>query len=66
MDDMTAFLTAIGTILTSFVGWLATITTALLANEVFQIMFGVLVALLVIGLVVGLAKGIRGRKSRKR
>jgi len=56
------FLTGITTILTSFIGWLATVTSYLITNPIFQIMAGFIIALLLIGLVVGLLKGIKRRK----
>ena len=63
---MSAFLTAIGTILTSVVTWLGTATTAMLGNEIFQIVFAVVVFMLFAGFVIGLAKSIKGGKRRKK
>ena len=62
---MSTFLTNIGTVITQLLSWLGSVATALIGNEVFQIMVAVLIATLLIGLMVGLAKGIRGRKRRK-
>ena len=62
---MTAFITAMTEVFTAITTWLASITTALLTNEIFMLVFGFTVALLLIGLAVGLVKGIRGRRKKR-
>ena len=62
---MAGLLTNIGTIFTSLVTWLTSVSSALIANEVFQIMLAIILFILLFGLLVGLAKGIKGRKKRK-
>ena len=62
---MSTLLTNIGTVITSLVSWLGTVATALIGNEVFQIMLAIVLFTLFFGLMVGLAKGVKGRKKRK-
>ena len=62
---MSTLLTNIGTVITSIVGWLGSVATALIGNEVFQIMLAVVMFTLLFGMLVGLAKGIKSRKKRK-
>lgn len=62
---MTALLTNIGTVITSLVSWLGTVATALIGNEIFQIMLAVVLFILFFGMMVGLAKGVKGRKKRR-
>ena len=62
---MSTLLTNIGTVITSIVGWLGSVATSLIANEVFQIMLAVVLFTLLFGMLVGLAKGIKSRKKRK-
>ena len=72
---MSDLLTNIGQILigggsgeTAFPGiitWLKNIATALIGNEVFQIMLAVVLFTLLFGMLVGLAKGIKSRRKRK-
>ena len=62
---MSTFLTNIGTVITQLLTWLGNVATALIGNEVFQIMVAILIFALLFALMVGLAKGIRGRKRRK-
>ena len=61
---MSTFLTAVGTVITSLLGQLTAITTALLANEAFQIVAAVVVFSIMVGLVVGLIKGIKRKRKR--
>lgn len=62
---MQTFLTNIGSVFTQLITWLGNVATALIGNEVFQVMVAILLFTLLFGLMVGLAKGIRGRKRRK-
>lgn len=60
-------ISAVGTVITGFVGWISTVTTSLIANPLIQLLFGMLVAMLVTRLVIGLVKSAGGKKrSRKR
>lgn len=62
---MQTLLTNVGTVITNLVTWLGNVATALIGNEIFQIMLAVILFVLFFGLMVGLAKGIRGRRKRK-
>ena len=53
------------TAFTGILGWLADIATALIGNEVFQIMLAVVIFTLLFGMLVGLAKSIKSRRKRK-
>ena len=63
---MQTLLTNVGTVITNLVTWLGNVATALIGNEIFQIMLAVILFVLFFGLMVGLAKGIRGRKGKRR
>lgn len=60
------FLSTIGTVFTSLIDWVGTVTTGLLTNEIFIIIMAVILFLLFFGLVVGLAKSVRSRKKGKK
>lgn len=62
---MATLLTNIGTVISSIVTWLASVATALIDNEIFQIMLAVVVFTLLFGVLVGLAKGIKSRKRKR-
>lgn len=47
------------------IGWLGNVATALIENEVFQIMLAVVIFTLLFGMLVGLAKGIKSRRKRR-
>lgn len=64
-NALTTFLTNIGSVITQLLAWLANVATALIGNEIFQIMVAIIVFVLLFGLMVGLAKGIRGRRKKK-
>ncbi len=66
MEGLTAFLTAIGSVITQLVAWLASTTTALLNNEIFVIIVAIALFMLLFYMVVGLAKSIRGRRKGRR
>lgn len=44
--------------------WFGNVATALIGNEIFQIVLAVVVFTLLFGVLVGLAKGIKSRKKR--
>ena len=46
------------------IGWLTDIGSALIGNEVFQIMLAVVIFTLLFGMLVGLAKGIKSRRKK--
>ena len=62
---MATLLSNIGTAITSIVTWLASVATALIGNEIFQIMLAVVVFTLLFGVLVGLAKGIKSRNKKR-
>lgn len=62
---MTEFLASIGTVLTASVGWLGTITTALLGNEIFQIVFALIILAVIVGIVLMLVSRIKVKAPRK-
>lgn len=64
---MSDLLSAVTTVITSFVSWISTMTTSLIANPFVQLLFGMLVALLIYRLVIGLVKtaGFKKRGKRK-
>ncbi len=62
---MTEFLTSIGTVLTASVGWLGTVTTALLGNEIFQIVFALIILAVIVGIVLMLVSRIKVKAPRK-
>ena len=45
--------------------WLGNIATALIENQIFQIMLAVVIFTLLFGMLVGLAKGIKSRRKRR-
>ena len=61
---MEAFITGIGTVLTGLVGWLATVTTALIANEIFMIIVGVVIFLTLASFVTNLVAKIKSRSKK--
>ena len=61
---MAAFLTGIQTSVTSLMGMIASVTTSLLSNELFQLGLGLLVVTVMIGIVKGLVKVRSGRRRR--
>ena len=61
---MAAFLTGIQTSVTSLMGMIASVTTSLLSNNLFQLGLGILVVTIMIGIVKGLVKVRSGRRRR--
>jgi len=62
---MTEFLSSIGTVLTASVGWLSTVTTALIGNEIFQIVFALIILAVIVGIVLMLVSRIKVKVPRK-
>lgn len=62
---MTEFLASIGTVLTASVGWLGTVTTALIGNEIFQIVFALIILAVIVGIVLMLVSRIKVKAPRK-
>lgn len=62
---MAEFLDSIGTILTASVGWLGTVTTALIGNEIFQIVFALIILAVIVGIVLMLVSRIKVKAPRK-
>ena len=60
-------LSAVTTVISSFVSWISTVTTSLIANPLVQLLFAMLVAMLITRFVIGLVKtaGGKGKKRRK-
>ena len=63
---MSTLLTNVGTVITNLLSWLGSVATALIGNEVFQIMLAVVLFTLFFGLMIGLAKGVKGGRKRRR
>ena len=59
---MTEMFTKIGQVITGIVTQMGTVTTALLANDLFVLGFGILIFTIIVGIVVGLVKRGRGKK----
>ena len=69
MNEPTALetlLSTVATVLTSFLSWLGSVTTALISNPFIALMFGMGIALVIYRLVVGLVGKASFRKSKKR
>lgn len=63
---MADIITAIGDTITAFVGWFASVSTALLSNNLVLLILGLGVAGLVFAFVMSLVGKIKGGKRRKR
>ena len=59
---MSAFLTGVGDVLTAIVGWFANVSTALIGNEVFMVIVGILVFIVLATYLVNLTGKIRARQ----
>lgn len=55
-NALTTFLTNIGSVFTQLITWLGNVATALIGNEIFQIMVAILLFTLLFGLMVDLPK----------
>lgn len=62
---MADFLLGIGDVLTASVGYIGTVTTALISNEIFQLVAGFVVLGVIVGLVLMLLSKIKVRTPRK-
>ena len=62
---MTDFLLGIGTVLTASVGYIGTVTTALIGNEIFQLVAGFVILGVIVGLVLMLVSKIKVKTSKK-
>lgn len=65
VNGMSDLLSAVTTVITSFVTWMSSLTTALIGNAFVQIMFAISMILLVINLLVGFIKRRRGGKRKR-
>lgn len=63
---MAEFLTSIGTIITSAGTWLASVSTALLSNDIFMLFVGIIVFTMFVGIIKSLARGIKSRGGKRR
>ena len=64
VDVMADLLSAVSTVISNFTAWFTSMTTALIANPVIQLVFGLGMALLIFRVTVGLIKGKRGKRKR--
>jgi multisubunit Na+/H+ antiporter MnhC subunit len=63
---MDGIITAVGTVLTGFSTWFASVSTMLLGNDLVKLIIALGIISLLIGLVMSLVSKIRGRKKRRR
>ena len=61
---MATFLENVGTVLTSVVSWFASVSTALISNEVFQVILGILIFIALATYLVNLTGKIRARQRQ--
>ena len=61
VTPMAAFLTGVGDVLTAIVGWFGSVSTALIGNEVFMVLVGILVFIALATYLVNLTGKIRAR-----
>lgn len=66
VDTLATLLSNVTTILTSFMQWFASVTTALISNDLVILMFGIGIALLIYKIGLGLVSKASFRKSRRR
>ena len=62
---MAAFIENVGTVLAGVVSWFGTVATALIANEIFQVILGITVFITMVVLLVNLVGKIRLRIRSK-
>lgn len=62
---MADFLLGIGSVLTASVGYIGTVTTALISNEIFMLVAGFVILGVIVGLVLMLLSKIKVRTARK-
>ena len=63
---MSGIITAVGQVVTGFVGWFGDIATELIANDLVLLILGVGITTLVFGLVMGLVSRIKAGKRKGR
>lgn len=64
---MESLITAVGTVLNGFLDWFNAMSTAMIANPMIALMFGLGIALLIYRLIVGLVgKASFRRRGRRR
>ena len=63
---MADLITSVTTIITAFLGWFSSVSTALIANPMIALMFGLGIALLIYKLVVKLVGKASFRSSKRR
>lgn len=66
VDYMADLLSAVTTVLTTFVTWISTITTALISNPIVQLAFAICIIVFIIRMVYGWVLGAGQRRGRKR
>ena len=66
VSALSTLLTNVTTILTSFISWFGSICTALIANELVMLMFGIGISILIYKLGLGLVSKASFRKGRRR
>lgn len=64
VSAMTELLTNVGTVLTSATGWFSSVSTALIGNEVFQIILALVIMILLFTLLVNLISKIKVRSRQ--
>lgn len=64
VSAMTELLTNIGTVLTSATSWFGSVSTALIGNEVFQIILAIVIMILLFTLLVNLISKIKVRSRQ--
>ena len=66
VDYMADLLSGVTTVLTTFVTWISTITTALISNPIIIVLFAVCIITFIIRMVYGWVLGAGQRRGRKR
>lgn len=63
LSDLITNITSVVTGITTMFG---NVATALISNQVFQLMLGVIIFTILVGIAIGMAKGIKSRRGRRR
>lgn len=63
---MADFITNVGTVLAGVVSWFGTVSTALISNEIFQVILAVVIFITMVILLVNLVGKIRTRQRLSR
>ena len=66
VNALSTLLSNVTTVLTSFLSWFASVSTALISNDLVMLMFGISICILIYKLGLGLVSKASFRKSRKR